>query len=237
MGNVAALIPARGGSKAIHKKNIRLLNGVPLIEYTIRIALQNKNIDRVIVSTDDQEIAEISQKTGAEVPFLRPASLAKDNTPDKPVIEHALNWLKKCENCIPDALLFLRPTTPFKTNKIIDQCLAIFMNDNNASSVRTVNKVEGVNHPYWMFKDENGYLSPFVDGIKISEYYQRQLLPGCYQLNGVVDVLLPDFVFENSNIYGEQVRFVEIEAVYAVDIDTELDFDFAEFILKKGINK
>jgi len=234
MNNVVALIPARGGSKAVYKKNIKLLDGVPLIEYSIRTAIQNSNCDRVIVSTDDQEIAKISKKAGAEVPFIRPASLAEDNTADKPVIEHALTWLEKHEKFKPDAILFLRPTTPFKTTQIIDQCLDSFWQNNDTSSVRTVNKAEGVNHPYWMFKDEDGYLAPFVDGIKLSEYYQRQLLPSCYQLNGVVDVLKPEIVFGNKNMYGEQVRFVEIDAINAVDIDTQLDFNFAEFILQKG---
>ena len=230
MRNVA-LIPARAGSKTVAKKNIKLLNGIPLIAYTIKMALKNPRINKVIVSTDDEEIAGIAKKYGAEVPFLRPVELAQDNTPDRPVILHTLTWLKKNEQFEPDLLIYLRPTSPFKTNPIIDECLNMIESEKELTSLRTVNIAEGTDHPYWMFKNENNLLKPFIDNIRISKYYQRQLLPSCYKLNGVVDILKPNIVNNNENIFGNNIGFVEIDRLNAIDIDDELDFSFAEFLI------
>lgn len=233
MKNIA-LIPARGSSMTVVKKNIKLLNGIPLIVYTIQTALKNPRISKVIVSTEDQEIAGIAKKYGAEVPFIRPAELSRDNTPDRPVILHTLDWLKKNEDFEPELLIYLRPTSPFKTNQIIDACLDKIENDLNLTSLRTVNLAEGTNHPYWMFKEKNNILKPFIEHVEISKYYQRQLLPVCYQLNGVVDIVKPGIVANNKNIYGDQIGFVEIAPLNAVDIDNELDFAFAEFLIKEN---
>lgn len=233
MNKTIAIIPARGGSKKIPQKNIKFLNDIPLINYTINVALSNANIQRVIVSTDDSEIAKISEECGAEVPFLRPASIAQDKTPDRPVILHILDWLKNKENFNPDRVLYLRPTTPFKNNEIINKCLEKLNSNPTATSVRTVHKAEGIDHPYWMFRDKMGYIVPFIEGIDLSKYYQRQLLPECYKINGVVDIIKPEVVLNDSNMYGEKVSFIEINDIHAVDIDTQLDFEFAEFLLKK----
>lgn len=231
MNNIA-LIPARGGSKTVVKKNIRLLNGIPLIAYTIKTALLNPRIKKVIVSTEDEEIANIAKKHGAEVPFLRPTELAQDITPDKPVIQHTLDWLKTNQHIEPDLLLYLRPTSPFKTNQIIDDCLDKLETNKQFTSVRTVNLAEGTNHPYWMFRNENNVLKPFVKDIDISKYYRRQLLPECFKLNGVIDIVRPEIVAKNENIYGDKIGFVEINQLNAVDIDDEMDFTFAEFLMK-----
>lgn len=231
-----ALIPARGGSKTVVKKNIRLLNGTPLIAYTIKTALQNPRISKVIVSTEDEEIAEIAKKYGAEVPFLRPIELAQDSTPDKPVIQHTLDWLETNQNLKPDLLIYLRPTSPFKTNQIIDECLIKIIENSQFSSVRTVDLAEGTNHPYWMFKNEKSELKPFVENIDISDYYQRQLLPECYKLNGVIDILRPEVIANNKNMYGDNIGFVKINHFQRLDIDDEIDFTFAEYLIKeKGI--
>ena len=234
MKNIA-LIPARAGSKSIIKKNIKLLNGIPLIAYTITIALQNPRINKVIVSTEDQEIADIAKNYGAEVPFLRPEELAQDNTPDRPVILHTLQWLKENELFEPELLIYLRPTSPFKTNLIIDECLNKIENEKHLTSLRTVNAATGTNHPYWMFNYENNVLKPFIKNIEISKYYQRQLLPTCYKLNGVVDILKPDIVANNENMYGKSIGFVEINQLNAVDIDDEMDFNFAKFLIKENL--
>ncbi len=232
MNNIA-LIPARGGSKTVVKKNIRLLNNLPLIAYTIQTALKNPRIKRVIVSTEDQEIANIAKNFGAEVPFLRPEELAQDHTPDKPVILHTLDWLKKNQSHKTDLLLYLRPTSPFKTTQLIDQCLDKIENNKQLTSLRTVNLAEGTNHPYWMFKDKNNMLKPFIENIEISKYYQRQLLPTCYKLNGVIDILRPEILTINDNMYGENIGFIDINPLNAIDIDDELDFKFAEFLIKE----
>ncbi|MEN8224428.1 MAG: acylneuraminate cytidylyltransferase family protein [Bacteroidota bacterium] len=235
MEKILAIIPARGGSKRIPNKNIKPLNGLPLINYTIELALSNQNIDKVIVSTEDTEIAKIAMACGAEVPFMRPDKLAMDNTPDLPVILHALEWLEDNENYHPDKILLLRPTTPFKTNNIINNCVDILNDDPTATSVRTTHRAEGIDHPYWMFKSKNGYLQPFIDGIELTQYYQRQLLPDCYKINGVVDVLRPEVIRDSNNLFGDQIRFCEIEENNAVDIDTPLDFVYAEFLIKNKI--
>jgi len=233
MRNVA-LIPARAGSKTVIKKNIKLLNDIPLIVYTIKTAINNPRIDRVIVSTEDEEIAVIAKEYGAEVPFLRPIKLAQDNTSDRPVILHALNWLKEKEQFEPNLLIYLRPTSPFKTNSIIDECLNKMEREIELTSLRTVNTAEGTDHPYWMFKSNKNTLKPFINGIDISKYYQRQLLPSCYKLNGVVDILKPQIVFNHENMYGDKIGFVEINRLNSVDIDDETDFAFAEFLIKKN---
>ncbi len=118
---VLGIIPARGGSKGVPGKNTRLLAGKPLISYTIEAALKSKFIDRLIVSTDDEEIAKVAEKYGAEFPFLRPANLAQDDTPDQPVFQHAIKILKIQDDYEPDIVLNLRPTTPLKTSHTIDK--------------------------------------------------------------------------------------------------------------------
>jgi CMP-N-acetylneuraminic acid synthetase len=229
--NIVALIPARCGSKGVKNKNIKLLDGKPLIQYSIEAALNSKKVSRVIVSTDDKEIAEIALECGAEIPFIRPAELAKDNIPDGPVMKHLINWLKENENYQVDVLAYLRPTTPFKTSELIDTCLGKIILSPDASSLRTVNKAEGVYHPYWMFKTEDGKLKSFIDGISIKEYFQRQLLPDCYRLNGVVDILIPKVILNDNDIYGERIIPFEIAEEIAIDIDTELDFKLAMLLL------
>ena len=233
MKNIA-IIPARGGSKSVPKKNIKLLNGIPLIAYSIEIALENPQIDEVIVSTDNEEIANIALSYGALVPFLRPKELSLDSTPDKPVILHTLEWFEGKHKRIPDLILYLRPTSPFRSHSLINKCIDKIIQDNSYSSLRTVNTVEGIHHPYWMFQDNDKILKPFIDNIDLSKYYQRQLLPQCLRLNGVVDILKPPIVKESSNIYGNSIGHLLTDNMITIDIDDQIDFDFAEFLL---INK
>ncbi|MEK9195421.1 MAG: acylneuraminate cytidylyltransferase family protein, partial [Patescibacteria group bacterium] len=126
---ILALIPARGGSKGIPKKNIKLLGGKPLIVWSIEVAKQSRYIDRIIVSTDNEEIAEVARSAGAEVPFLRPAEIAQDLTPDMPVFEHALAWLRENDNFIPEFIVHLRPTGPLRTAKEIDEAIEMLAAD------------------------------------------------------------------------------------------------------------
>lgn len=232
---VLAIIPARGGSKGVPGKNLKLLGGRPLLEYAIHPALQCKRVDRVIVSTDDEAIAQAAKQAGAEVPFMRPAALATDTTPDKPVFEHALDWLSREEGYHPDFVLNLRCTTPFKTAEDIDRVIDTWQ-ESGADSVRTVTRVDGVFHPYWMYQKEvDGYARPFVEGIKLSEYYQRQLLPPCYRLNGLVDGVASRVLLHHTELYGDKMAVVETDEARSVDIDTLLDFELAEFRLQKGM--
>lgn len=229
-----ALIPARGGSKNVTKKNIRLLNGIPLIAHSIRIALSNERIDKTYVTTDSAEIAEIAVKYGAEVPFLRPVELAQDTTPDRPVIIHSLDWLNKYQGMNPDLVVFLRPTSPLRTQSILNGCIDTIINNSQFTSLRTVNHASGVNHPYWMFKRQGNILEPFIDNIDLSKYYQRQLLPECLKLNGVVDILRPDVVTTQTNVFGNKIGFFEIDEINAIDIDSELELAFAQYLIKEN---
>ena len=230
---VVALIPARGGSKRLPEKNIRNLGGKPLLAYTVEAALSAESVDRVIVSTDDESIARVSRECGAEVPYMRPGSLAQDSTPDRPVMQHALDWLRQHDEQEFDLLVLLRPTSPFKTAELIDHCVDKLTASDCYTSVRTVTRAEGVFHPYWMFRSEGDCLSPFIDGISLEKYYQSQLLPKCLRLNGVVDVLRTDRILGQSNHWGECIGHVITEEIDSVDIDNLLDFQFCEFLLSQ----
>lgn len=229
---VIAVIPARGGSKGVPRKNIRPLAGKPLIAYTIETALQSKSLDRVIVSTDDEEIAKIAQGYGAEVPFMRPKELAGDTVPDLPVFKHALNNLEESERYHADLMVNLRPTAPLRILEDIDTAVQKLINT-NADSVRSVCKVE--HHPYWMLKVIGDRAYPLIE-VEENKYPRRQDLPPIYRLNGAVDVSRRDNIIEKNTLYGEDIRVIIMDQARSIDIDTELDFAIAEMILKKGIN-
>lgn len=228
--NIIGLIPARGGSKKLPGKNIKDLHGKPLISYTIDAALKSSMLDRVIVTTDDEAIASAALQYKAEVPFMRPAELASDTSPDRPVIIHAVEWLKENENYSVDAVALLRPTTPFKTAELIDSCIKK-LNESDYSAIRTVTRSEGVFHPYWQLKSVDGYLQVFLDDVDLNKYYQRQLLPECYRVNGVVDLMKTDALMNGDTQYGDKIGFIELEESSAVDIDTEFDFNLCEYLM------
>ena len=230
---VLGIIPARGGSKKVPQKNIRLLAGKPLISYTIEAALKSKHIDRLIVSTDDQQIAKVAKKYGAEVPFLRPAVLAQDDTPDQPVFQHALKILKDQDNYEPDIVLNLRPTTPFKSPQLIDKVIER-LKKTKAGIVRTMSPVEGVYHPYWMYSINNDARAiPFLEKINISDYYQRQLLPEVYRINGVVDAYTKPMVVNGDMLSNDSLVGLAIPEEESIDIDSDFDFLLCEFFLEK----
>jgi N-acylneuraminate cytidylyltransferase/CMP-N,N'-diacetyllegionaminic acid synthase len=229
-----ALIPARSGSKGLPGKNIKELINKPLIAYSIETCIDSDSIDRVIVSTDDIGIAEISKKYGAEVPFLRPENLSGDQVGDRSVMLHLIDYLKENENYHFDNLIYIRPTTPFKTVSMLEEAISKIEN-NKYSSVRSVTKSEGVFHPYWMFKKNNEMLESFINDLKIENFYQRQQLPECYRLNGVVDISRVKTILNNNNIYGNSIGYIEIPEKNSIDIDTEFDLLLCEFILKKEL--
>jgi len=161
MVEVLALIPARGGSKGIPRKNIKNLAGCPLIAYSIRAAREAEFVSRIIVTTDDPEIRKVARAYGAEVPFLRPQELAEDDTRDLPVFQHVLNWLKTEENYRPDLVVQLRPTSPFRPPGLIDQAVRILVNNPGADSVRGV--VPSKQNPYKMWKlEDDGKMSALL---------------------------------------------------------------------------
>ncbi|MBN2414771.1 acylneuraminate cytidylyltransferase family protein [bacterium] len=230
-----AIIPARSGSKRVPGKNIRELGGRPLIAYTIAAAEKAGLVERVIVSTDSERIAALARDLGAEAPFIRPAELAGDGVPDRPVLAHVLDWLDHQGERAPEGIVLLRPTTPFKTGAIIDAAIRLFR-ETGADAVRTVTRAEGVHHPYWMFRrGEESRALPLIEGISTDDYFQRQLLPPVYHLNGVTDVIRTAVIRSGGPLYGRDLRMLEVAPLNAVDIDTELDLQLCELILQRKL--
>ena len=232
MSQIIAVIPARGGSKQLPRKNISPLAGKPLIAWSIEIAFACPNLNQVIVSTDDKEIAEIANSYGAKVPFLRPAELAQDNTPDLPVYKHVLFWLAENEDYHPDIIVWLRPTSPLRTVQDIESAIRLLI-QTEADCVRSVSLAE--HHPYWMKRLDGDCLIPFMDGVDESKYYRRQLLPPVYRLNGAVDVSVCKTVLENEILYQGDIRGYIMPADRSVDLDNEIDFALAELLIQRRI--
>ena len=223
---ILAVIPARGGSKGVPRKNIRLLNGKPLIAYTIEEAKKSKYIDRIIVSTEDKEIAEISTKYGAEV-IERPAELARDDTPTVDVVLHLLDSLNHYE---PDIIILLQPTSPLRTYEDIDSALVLFIN-NNCDSVVSVCEIEHT--PYWSFKIEDGYLKPIFGEEYLKK--RRQELPKVYIPNGAIFITTPDILKKYRSFYCERTVPYIMPIERSVDIDNEIDFLLAEILIKRRL--
>jgi CMP-N-acetylneuraminic acid synthetase len=188
--HILALIPARGGSKSIPRKNIRPLSGHPLIAYSIAAALQARLVTRTIVSTDDDEVARIAQSYGAEVPFLRPSEFARDDTTDLPVFIHALTSLKEKEGYQPDIVVQLRPTSPIRPPDCVDQAVQILLDHPDSDSVRGI--IPSGQNPYKMWQvDEQGRMTPLLTLHGVAEPFNapRQALPQTYWQTGHIDAI------------------------------------------------
>lgn len=224
LNNIVGIIPARGGSKSLPRKNIKLLAGKPLIAYTIEAALQSKKLNRVIVSTDDEEIADISRKYGAEV-IMRPQDLAEDASPTEPAIKHVVSVLES-DGYKPDIIVTLQPTSPFRTSNQIDDALdGIFFDD--VDSIIGLKEVK--EHPYKMKKIENNHVVPFLK-IKLQSN-RRQDMPQLYKENGAIYVTKYDFLMNRDKIIGGNVKPFLMSDETSIDIDTHLDFKIAECLL------
>ncbi len=229
---VLALIPARGGSKGIPKKNIKLLRGKPLIVWSIESAKKSRFIDRVVVSTDSEEIAEVARKAGAEVPFLRPAEISQDLTPDTPVFEHALLWFKEHDGFMPNFIVHLRPTGPLRTAEEIDEAIEMLALDLDADSVRSVE--EPAKPPFKMWEPEGKYVKPFAElhGMKDFHTMPRQLLPKVYQTTADIGIMRTRTVTEKKSVIGDRVIPYLLKRL-TVDIDHPIDFEIAELLMRK----
>lgn len=230
--NILALIPARGGSKGIPRKNLLMVAGRPLIAYSILQALASKRINRVIVSTDDDEIADVARQYGAEVPFVRPAEYAQDSSPDIDVFRHALNWLNDNEGHKPDLMVHLRPPGPVRSVELIDQAIDLLMAHPEADAVRSVSLA--IQTPYKMWRIEDGHLVPVlrVDGVRDCQSLPRQSLPSVYWQNGYVDVIRPRAVLEKNSMWGDcAIPFVISETLF--EIDYPEDIPAIEDVLKR----
>jgi len=229
-GKTVAIIPARGGSKGIPRKNIRLLAGKPLIGHTIEAALRSGYISRVIVSTEDKEIADVARKYGAEV-VRRPEELAKDDTSTVDVVLQVIRELRE-QGHEYDTIILLQPTSPMRTTQDVDGALELFLN-NECESVISVS--ESRHPPYWAFNVEGNYLKPLFDQ-KYSEM-RRQDLPKTYFPNGAIYIAKTKKFEECASFCLPQTIPYIMPAETSVDIDTKADLMLAEALLKKKDDK
>lgn len=226
------IIPARGGSKGIPRKNVKLLAGKPLIAYAIETALACDVLDRVIVSSDDKEIAEIARAWGADVPFLRPPELALDTTPMFPVLRHALNWLERADGNIYDLVVILDPTSPFRTPEHIAAGIQAMKDDPQADVVTSVCEVEY--NPYFVMAELRGeYLVPVVTPER--PIYRRQDAPVVFRENACVCVVRRNLILERDGYFFgvDKVRPIIMSPEQSVHVDSPLDWAFAEFLLQQ----
>jgi CMP-N,N'-diacetyllegionaminic acid synthase len=234
---VLAVIPARGGSKSIPRKNLALLAGRPLISYSIAQALAAKLVTRVIVSTEDREIAEVALECGAEVPFARPEILAADDVLDLPVFEHVLQELRFREDYVPDLVVHLRPTAPWRPAGWIDSAIRLLSREKEADSVRSVSLVQ--QHPWRMFEIErSGCLrSIMLDKHSTPWLLRRQDLPPIYYYNCVIDVTRPGTLLEHQSMTGTHILPLILEADEVIDIDSPRDLAIAEALFGPRLRK
>lgn len=229
---VLAVVPARGGSKGIPRKNIRNFAGHPLIAYSIAAGLHSILVNRVIVSTDDEEIAAVARQYGAETPFLRPEDIAQDQTLDLPVFQHTLDWLAENENYYPDIVVQLRPTSPVRPPGLVDEAVTILLNHPEADSVRGVVPAGQNPHKMWRINPETNQMKPLLTVEGIDEPYNapRQVLPPVFWQTGHVDAIRPH-VFQQGSMSGRVIIPVLVDPSYTVDIDTPKDWARSEWLV------
>lgn len=225
---ILGLITARGGSKSIPEKNVKLLAGKPLIVWTIEVALQCQDLTRVIVSTDDEHIARLARQWGAEVPFIRPVELAGDTSSHISVVSHAIQWMEKKEGYCPEYIMLLQPTSPFRTVEDLRQSIN-FAKEHHAVAVVSVCVAK--NHPLLCKRiSEDGRLADFVStGIN---YLQRQVLPPAYALNGAIYLNQCVSLLRDQTFVPQGALAYVMPGERSLDIDTEWDWHLAELIMK-----
>lgn len=235
---VLAIIPARGGSKGIPHKNIRKFAGYPLIAYSIAAGLQAQTVTRVILSTDDPEIAAVGRKWGADVPFMRPAEFAQDTTTDLPVFEHALKWLAEHEDYHPDVVVQLRPTSPIRPLGLVDEAVRLLLAHPEADSVRGVVPAGQNPHKMWKIDPQTGRMRNLLDVPGIAEPYNapRQVLPPVFWQTGHIDAIRPAAILEKHSMSGEVILPVQINPYFTVDIDNRSDWKkYERVVLEEGL--
>lgn len=224
---VFGLIPARGGSKGIPRKNIKLIAGKPLIVWTIEAALDSHLLDAVVVSTDDYEIAEVAVKAGAQVPFMRPSELAQDDTPGLEPVLHALDQLPQYES-----VLLLQPTSPLRTTQDIDSCLRL-ARQHNTPSVVSVSEPD--THPNWTYHlCLNQTLKRLIEAPPVT---RRQDLPAVVAVNGALYFSDALWLRRNSSFVGAETLAYVMPRERSVDLDLPLDWKLAELLLSESLSK
>lgn len=222
---VLGLIPARGGSKGVPRKNVRLLNGKPLLAYTAEAALQAKNLSKVVLSTEDEEIAEVGRNCGLDVPFMRPAEFAQDSTPSLAVVQHVLLTLEENGEYF-DAVCLLQPTNPLRRAEDIDACAEVFIRT-GADCVISVLPVPHEYNPKWVFwQGEGGKMSLSTGDKEIIP--RRQDLPRAFHRDGSVYITRSQIIINRQSLYGDNVQGYEMSPEFSANIDTEEDWQAIE---------
>ncbi len=232
---ILALIPARGGSKSIPRKNIRPLAGYPLIAYSIAAARQARHVTRTIVSTDDEEIARIARSFGAQTPFLRPLEYALDDSTDFPLFTHALGWLDENEGYRPEVVVQLRPTSPLRPPDCVDRAVQLLLDNSEADSVRGV--IPSGQNPYKMWRvNDQGRMTALLtlDGVAEPFNAPRQQLPPTYWQTGHIDAIRTSTILQKQSLSGEVILPLLLDPRYAIDIDTLRDWQRAEWTIYQG---
>lgn len=238
---ILAVIPARGGSKGIPRKNIKLLAGKPLIAWTIDEAKKSKHLTRVIVSTDDEEIADVAREHGAEVPFLRPKDISGDLATDVEFLQHALDHFRETEGYIPEIILRLPPTSPLRTVEDIDRGIEALLNDPDADASRPI--MEAPKHPYkmWKLSEDGKYLEPFLDksftGFDEPHNLPRQLFPKVHIHTGAMDVVRRKTIEEQKSTSGSKLAHFFMDPLNSINIDHPIDFEIADILMQRRKEK
>ena len=230
---ILAFIPARGGSKGVPRKNVRLICGKPLIAYTIETALELQHIfHRIIVSTDDEEIAAVSKKYGAEVPFIRPDELSGDEVPTLPVVQHAVEFVEQQDDILLDWVFILQPTDPLRSFRDLENALKISTLTSSCDSVISVVRVYET-HPVFMKRIKDNRLISF--GVQAPEGTRRQdCEPPAYMSNGAVYLTRRDVIMEQNSIWGAVTRPYIMPAERSLNVDSELDLKLIELLMKEN---
>jgi CMP-N-acetylneuraminic acid synthetase len=227
---VLGIIPARGGSKGVARKNVRMLCGKPLLQWTAEAALAAETLDRVVLSTEDEEIAEIGRSCGLDVPFLRPWELAADDTPTIHVVQHVVLTLEKAGDRF-DAVCLLQPTSPFRKSADIDACVELLAGS-YADAVMSILRVPPEYNPHWVyFRSDDGSLE--LSTGESQPLPRRQVLPPAFHRDGSIYVTRRFVVLEQGSLYGKRVLGYEVDRAHAVNIDTPADWVRAEALLQE----
>jgi CMP-N-acetylneuraminic acid synthetase len=229
---VLVVVPARGGSKGIPRKNLQLLAGKPLVAHAVETARAAALVSRIVCSTDDPEIAEVARAAGAEVPFLRPADLAADASEDWPVFMHALDFLETNEGWRPDLIVNLRPTSPLRTPTHVDDAIRLLL-DTGADSVKAVHLARQHPHKMWLV-GPGGTMEPYLKTpfrLERGPDVPRAQLDDIYWQNGVVDVTRREVILEQGVMIGRRVAGLVTQPAESIDIDTPIDLQLAELLL------
>lgn len=229
--NILAIIPARGGSKGVPRKNIKELSGIPLLAHTSTAALNSRYISRAVLSTEDIEIASIGKQLGIEVPFLRPDFLAQDKSPSLSVIQFTLNELEDREGYVPDIVVILQPTSPFRTAAHIDEAIQRYIQSGADGLVSVVKIPHNMSPVSAMMKCPEGYLESLIAVDELINL--RQLKPVYYARNGAaIYITSPKNILENNSLFGQKIVGYEMSKLHSIDIDDEDDWAMAEALVK-----